>query len=96
MKSQFLAMAMMAAMSESEINIKANAKLIADAGTTANICGKLPSQLLAEHNELLEMLKFCFNIISKPVVRNNYNSEHFDNYFKTEQLIKKLSDNETT
>jgi len=32
----------------------ANAKLIVDAGTTANLCGKLPSELLEMNNELLE------------------------------------------
>ena len=31
-----------------------NAKLIADAGTTANKCGLLPSELLDQRNELLE------------------------------------------
>lgn len=34
----------------------ANALLIADAGTTANKCGLLPSELLAQRNELLEAL----------------------------------------
>ena len=34
-----------------------NAKLIADAGTTANKCNKLPSQLLQEHEEMKAMLE---------------------------------------
>ena len=34
-----------------------NAKLIADAGTTANKCGKLPSQLLQENEEMKAMLE---------------------------------------
>ena len=36
---------------------KSNAKLISDAGTTANKCGLLPSELLEQRNELLEALK---------------------------------------
>ena len=35
---------------------KSNAKLIADAGTTANKCGLLPSELLAQRDDLLEAL----------------------------------------
>lgn len=34
----------------------ANARLIADAGTTANKCGLLPSELLDQRNDLLEAL----------------------------------------
>lgn len=34
-----------------------NAKLIADAGTTANKCGLLPSELLEQNRELLSALK---------------------------------------
>lgn len=36
---------------------EANAKLIADAGTTANKCGMLPSELLERYNEAIEVLK---------------------------------------
>ena len=34
-----------------------NANLISDAGTTANKCGLLPSELLKQRNELLEVLE---------------------------------------
>ncbi len=40
---------------EEEMN--ANAKLIADAGTTANKCGLLPSELLKQRDELLKALR---------------------------------------
>lgn len=36
---------------------KANAQLIAEAGTVANECGKTPRELLEERNELLEALE---------------------------------------
>lgn len=45
--------------------VLANAQLIADAGTTANKCGKLPSELLAERDELLESLKKVDAFIKK-------------------------------
>jgi len=47
--------------------VQANAILIADAGTTANKCGKLPSELLESNNEMLEFLK---------KYRDNYFSEN--------------------
>ena len=37
--------------------IEANAKLIADAGTTASKCGMMPSELLEQRNDLLEALQ---------------------------------------
>jgi hypothetical protein len=41
-----------------------NAKLIADAGTTVNKCGLIPSELLAQRNDLLESLqKARFDLI---------------------------------
>lgn len=42
---------------ENKYNREANAKLIADAGTTANKCGLLPSELLKQRYELLAELK---------------------------------------
>lgn len=36
---------------------KADAELIADAGTTANKCGLLPSEILKQRDELLEACK---------------------------------------
>lgn len=42
-----------------------NAKLIADAGTTINKCGLLPSELLEQRNELLESLKSMLNIFNR-------------------------------
>ena len=48
----------------------ANAKLIADAGTTANKCGLLPSELLEQRNELLQAIKLIANLsIDHAVIR---------------------------
>lgn len=41
--------------------VQANAQLIADAGTTANKCGKLPSELLEINEELFGFLKNIHN-----------------------------------
>ena len=41
---------------------KAKAQLFADAGTTANKCGKLPSELLSERDEFAKLLVECWNI----------------------------------
>lgn len=53
--------------------VLANAKLIADAGTTYNKCSLLPSELLDRNNELLEALKNLktnyVNHCDKPSVR---------------------------
>jgi len=40
-----------------DVEDKANAKLIAEAGTVTNECGLTPRQLLEQRNELLEALK---------------------------------------
>lgn len=57
------------------LNADVIAKLIADAGTTTNKCGLLPSELLKQRNELLEALieangelKNLYNYVKK--VRN--------------------------
>lgn len=47
----------------------ANAELIADAGTTANKCGLLPSELLVQRDELLEALQNSNRVLA------TYNSE---------------------
>lgn len=44
---------------------KANAELIADAFNTANKCDMLPSELLAQRDELLEMLSKALNIYGR-------------------------------
>ena len=41
---------------QSRHEANANAELIADAGTTANKCGLLPSELLSQRDELLKSL----------------------------------------
>lgn len=57
---------------------KSNAKLIADAGTTANKCGKLPSEILKERDECMEVLEELLRLkISK------------DALGKTDQYLKK-------
>lgn len=66
---------------------KANAKLIADAGTTANKCGLFPSELLEQRNELLEALKsitYYWNTPNKGSL-----NEHVEHSLKlAEQAIK--------
>lgn len=47
-----------------------NAKLIADAGTTANKCGLLPSEILEQRNELLEALKELYGSLPNMYVSN--------------------------
>lgn len=42
---------------EEQEEAEANALLISDAGTTANKCGLLPNELLAQRDELLEALR---------------------------------------
>ncbi len=44
-------------LNSTEEEMNANAQLIADAGTTANKCGLLPSELLKQRDELIEALK---------------------------------------
>jgi len=41
-----------------DVEDKANAKLIAEAGTVTNECGLTPRQLLEQRNELLEAAKY--------------------------------------
>ena len=54
-----------------EEEAEANAKLIADAGTTANKCGMLPSELLKQRDQLLIAALDAYNSIgdSDPSVR---------------------------
>lgn len=61
----------------------ANAQLIADAGTTANICGYLPSELLEQNKDLLEAtinlqkrLEFLINITPSGIERNSMCDEN--------------------
>lgn len=48
----------------------ANAKLIADAGTTTNKCGLLPSELLEQRDELLEACIKASEIIKSDYLLN--------------------------
>lgn len=63
---------------------ESNAKLIADAGTTYNQCGFLPSELKAQKEELLDMLieALRFIPVHKPV------------FEKGTMLIQKYKSNE--
>jgi len=68
---------------------EANAKLIADAGTTINQCDLLPSELLSQRNEMLEMLgkiTLVFDMFTFPTEQNlkDYSQE-------IKQLIKKAT-----
>lgn len=42
---------------------QANAILIADAGTTANICAELPSTLLEQRDEAIKLLKEAYHYL---------------------------------
>lgn len=66
---------------------EANAILIADAGTTYNKCGKLPSELLEERNELVEALKEsieCFKIFGYDRISEDFKA-----------LLTKIENNQT-
>ncbi len=63
-----------------------NAKLIADAGNTANKCGLLPSELLAQRDELLSALEMITKRLKKEL-DTPYNS-FVD---KAEKAIKKAT-----
>ena len=64
---------------EGELHIdkeaEANAKLIADAGTTYNTTPILPSELLKQRNELLEALEMCAQDFCNGNIQNNPSSE---------------------
>lgn len=67
----------------------ANAKLIADAGTTANRCNKLPSTLLIENTNMKSHLEMFIDILNNP--------DSFDLVWKlkvkenAEQLLAKIN-----
>lgn len=63
---------------------EANAKLIADAGTTAQKSGKLPSELLKERDELLEVLKDCLSIME------SLDLNDFKEYKKANKIIQSI------
>jgi hypothetical protein len=68
--------------------IAANAKLIADAGNTANKCGLLPSELLEQRNDLLEALQVLIGDVDrhpKPLTRE-------EKIEIAKQAIKKATD----
>ena len=73
--------------------VLSNAKLIADAGTTANKCGLLPSELLEQRDDILKELdkinKLCvFNVLfSKGKDKENY-TKISDMIFFLKQKIK--------
>lgn len=73
---------------ENDEEALANAKLIADAGTTANKCKKLPSELLAENNELLEILtKIMEGFVTHPI--NDYIESYQKTISKAREIIQK-------
>ena len=58
-----------------------NAKLISDAGTTANKCGSLPSELLRQRDDMLEFMR---NIANHEYTPDSYRSE-------AHELIQKIT-----
>ncbi len=55
---------------------RANAELIAEAGTVTNECGLSPRQLKEQRDEVLEALKLLFQIYQSETVLNKENHEH--------------------
>ena len=65
---------------------EANAKLIADAGTTANKCGLLPSELLDQRDELLEALQKMCEYHEKMATWDKGDN----GYYSAKKLIQKI------
>lgn len=63
-----------------------NAKLIADAGTTANKCGLLPSELLEQRDELLEALQKMCEYHEKMATWDKGDN----GYYSAKKLIQKI------
>ena len=74
-------------LAESNEAMEANAKLIADAGTTANKCGLMPSELLEQRNDLLEALQHGFYLADK--IQMPTESELIEFKIKAKQAIEK-------
>jgi len=69
---------------------QANAKLIADAGTTINKCGLMPSELLEHRNDLLEaLIKLTSNAGLQKYVSDNKNTLLSESFNKAKQAIEK-------
>lgn len=66
---------------------EANAKLIADAGTTANKCGLVPSEILQQRDELLKALELYMERLKNGWMINLAWRE--DTHEIMEQAIKK-------
>lgn len=77
---------------------EANAKLIADSGTTANKCGLLPSELLAQRDELISVINsFIKDFEDNYVMRDgsivdNPDSLLLANYKLLKNTIKKITE----
>ncbi len=54
----------------SETTKKANAELIADAGTTANKCGMLFSEVLEQRDELVAVLEYVRDVLTQESPEN--------------------------
>lgn len=66
--------------------LEANAQLIADAFNTSNKCDMLPSELLEQRNELLEMLQKIFE--------DRQNETQIIHKWNIKKLIDKIDSNE--
>jgi hypothetical protein len=72
---------------------RANAKLIADAGNTANKCGLLPSELLEQRNELLEALQQLLNAYQETLnCEYSHSGEDNPEVIQAKQAIKKATE----
>lgn len=73
--------------------VESNAKLIADAGTTANKCGLLPSELLEQRDEMLKMLEtlnFELTEAIKELQSKDYEID-FQTCYEAHVLIQKIT-----
>lgn len=71
---------------------EANALFIADAGTTANKCGLLPSELLKQRNELMEALRktkeqLFFKIVNEQMSGNDCAKDYAESFAKNQPAI---------
>ena len=74
-----------------ESEIENNCILYVNAHNTANKCGKLPSQLLQENEEMKAICNYLFEKVNKPVARHKINAEFYDRYHEIQLLLTKIN-----
>lgn len=69
---------------------RANAELIADAGTTANACDMLPSELLAKLREAAKLMNAVLKEYNEPDVMNRTPICYFKKFSAMERFVANL------